>query len=591
MIITTKEKAKEFIESIPYESMVSIDTECEEFTKEKDHSFDLGLYGIGLYLNEKNKAYITTEALPDNFQNFLNKCTFIFHNAKFDLTIIEKQGYDISKLKYHDTLIMSWLVNESRRSHKLKDLAESILKVNKATKFKELTKKPLMEDYQIIPSQFPVDFEKWRIELGEYCILDCKYTYKLFQKFQEKVKKDNLQKVYENLELPFINVLRKMENRGVSIDTEYLRVMGSEMEQEIIRIQSEIWKLAGKEVDINSPKQLSEIFFKEKKYELPNDYRTPKGEYSTDVESLTYLSEKYNCELSKKILEYREMFKLYSTYILGLLEKQRNGVIYASFSQTGTVTGRLSSSSPNLQNLPARDDKFNIRKAFIPRQGYTFITADYSQIELRILAYFSKDPVLVEAYKEGKDIHKATADILGCERKTAKAVNFGIIYGQTDYGLSKGLGISLEEAKKFIDGYMNKFKSVAIFQQKAINTLQRNYAVWTILGRRRHFPKYAEAKKKKDWKAMGGFHRQATNTVIQGSASDLIKVAMRNLDKKLLNFDAHILIQVHDELIIEVPENRAEELLPIVKFEMEHALDLSPVPIIVEPKINKIWSK
>ena len=596
MIINDKEKYINFLNDVlaNEDKYIGIDTETEAFTDEKRIPWELKLEGVGIYCSKKLQAYILPSLLDDLFQEVLDKKICIFHNAKFDLEVLESAGFDMSKVDYKDTMLMSWLSNENRRSHKLKDLAQSILKVKaeKITKFADITTKSKRDKNALFGDKdFEDELQKWINKMGKYCKKDCEYTYKLYSKFEKIMEKDGVKKIYETLELPFVNVLKKMEMRGIKIDREYLNKMGKKLDKRIIELGVLIYKEVGRDININSPKQLGVYFFEEQKYTLPDTFKTPSGAISTNVEALKYLADKKYCQVAKYVLEYRELTKLNSTYVKGLLSSSRNDVIHAGFRQIGTVTGRLSSSKPNLQNIPRRDDELNIRKSFIPREGYEFILADYSQVELRLMAYFSKDPKMLSVYEEGGDIHQSTADEIGCDRNVAKTINFGINYGRTAYGLSEGLGISTEEAEKFIKRYFARYPRVKIFIQQAENTIRKRYAVHTLLGRKRRFPDYAQAKKEKNWKVVRGIERQATNSIIQGSASDIIKVAMRNLSPKIAEYDAHILVQIHDELLIEVPKEKAQEVLEITKYEMENAVDLKIVNLIVEPKITKCWEK
>lgn len=597
MIVSTKEQYNEVIQLAVKDVLVSIDTETQEFNEERTQAFELDLDGVGLY-SENVAAYIPQKFLDKSFQEVIDKCELIFHNAKFDLTILEKEGYDISKINFHDTMIIAWMLNENRMSFALKSLAGTVLKVKKEEiqEFRNVKKRPIHEDYSssLFPELYEEDKNNWLNELGKYCIKDCQYTYKLFTLFKPELEEQGLMNVYTNLELPTVLYLRDMENRGIKVDLEYMKAIKIKMEQKLIELQSTLYKLVGTDFDLNSPKRLVEIFFskdKGKGYDLPPELKTAKGGLSTNVYALKYLVEKYKCPIATNLLLYREMFKLYSAYAVGLMKKNKNGVIHTSFIQQGTVTGRFSSREPNLQQLPRRDDEFNIREAFVPRDGYTFVISDLSQIELRLAAHFSQDPILVGAYADGKDIHQETADILGVNRNIAKTVNFGILYGRTAYGMAKGLGMNPDEAQKFIDNYFKKFHNLYVFMEQAKNTLRKDYKLKTILGRYRRFPDYAKAKRERDNQAMSRMERQAINSVVQGSAADIIKVQMRNLARKLKEYDCHMLVQVHDELIIECPTNLAEKVEGIVKYEMENAVKLNGVPIITEPHIAKRWKK
>lgn len=594
MIVRSEEQYRDVIAKALAAKLVSIDSEGEAFDKKagKTHAFDLALDGIGVF-GEGVRAYIPARFLDSQFQRVLNECEVIFHNAKFDLTMIEKEGLDISKLKFHDTMIMSWMLDENRRSFGLKNLAKTILKqkIDDVTEFKDVGDRPTREGLGLFANEYDDRHEKWETALGEYCIDDCKYTYRLFKLFEPQMKEQNLWKVYTELEIPTILVLRAMENRGIMVDESYLKNLGENVEKKLIEIRADIWKDVGKEFDINSSQQLSKILFDEMKLVLPDEYKTDAGKWSTDVNSLKYLSEHANCELAKKVLEFRMFSKLHGTYVVGLLERAKNGIIHGSFLQHGTVTGRLSSSNPNMQNFPRRADEYDIRKAFVARPGYTFVIADLSQIEFRLLAYFSKDPTLLAAYQADKDMHQATADALGCTRNLAKTVNFGLAYGRTAYGMSHSMGMSADEAQRFIDTYFEKFAKLKVFFNQALNFMKKNHYVNTICKRRRRFPEYLAAKRNGDKKGAAHCERQTVNAIIQGSAADLMKVQMRNVHEKLKPFDAHILVQIHDEIIVEVPEVHSELVKEIVKYEMENAMTLPGVPIKTEPEISPRWKK
>jgi DNA polymerase-1 len=598
MIIKSQKQFEEVVEKILKEEYIAVDTETEEFSTIKTHAFHLGLDGVGVY-SKSVKAYLPYKLLntPVNrvlFQEVLDSCRLIFHNAKFDLTVFQAHGWIIEKIQYEDTIIMAWLLNENRNSFRLKKLVESVLKVkkDKIVEFRSVKKRPIIEDYGMFTEDYPKDLETWEKQLGMYCIDDCKYTYKLFMKFKPKMEQEGLWRDYSKLELPLIKVIMDMENRGISIDMNYLDKIGEDIEQDIIHLQADIWKEAGKEFDINSPKQLSEVLYIDKKYSLTAEYLTKTGAKSTNIGALNYLKQAYpKDKLLDNLIKYREVFKLHSTYIKGLKERNQGGVIYASFRQIGTQTGRMSSSNPNLQQIPRRDDKYDIRKVFVPRQGYKFVICDLSQIELRVAAYLSKDPIMVKAFQSGKDIHQETADIMGVSRNISKTINFGVLFGTTGYGMSKNLGITVEEADKFISNYFNKFKKLSILIEQAKNTMKKNYAVWTLLKRKRRFPEYAKACKEKDWKAIGRMERQSINSIIQGSAADMIKVMMRNLHEVLPKYNSHLLVSIHDEVLVECPADKAKDVLEVVKHTMENAIKLGDVPVVAEGIIADCWKK
>lgn len=433
MIVKTEQQYQECLEVLKDVEVVALDVETEAFSDTQTHPLDLGLYGVGLYSNNMG-VYIPERFLDRvSFQKFLDsKESVVMHNAKFDLTILQKEGINIDTIQYEDTMIMSWLLNENRMTHGLKKLAQSVLGVKEenVTTYKEMTNKPQPEDFGLFADDefYHQSVEEWENKMGQYCIDDCKYTKKIFDKFLKKITDQELLRVYRKLELPFIRVLMDMENRGIMLDEEYLKGIGVELDKEIIETQALIWKEAGKQFDINSPKQLSEVLYTDRGYTVSAEHQTKTGANSTNIAALKYLKEAHpKDKLIGGLIKYREIFKLKGTYIEGLRKKLRAGAIHTSFKQHGTKTGRLSSNNPNLQQLPRRDDKYDIRKAFIPRDGYTFVISDLSQVELRLAAHFSQDPILLKAFQEGKDVHQETADILGCSRTAAKCFSEGTV--------------------------------------------------------------------------------------------------------------------------------------------------------------------
>jgi DNA polymerase-1 len=319
--------------------------------------------------------------------------------------------------------------------------------------------------------------------------------------------------------------------------------------------------------------------------------KTPKGDPSTSAEALEYLGKVYPDQpFLQDLLKLRELKKLQSSYIESFKAKHVDGVVYGSFNQAATVTGRFSSSEPNHQNAPASADSgYDIRGLFKPRSGMVYVCADYSQIELRMAAYLSGDPILVDAYANDKDLHQETADAIGCDRKTAKIIGFSLLYGTTSHGLAPRLGVTKQEAENLITAYFDKHKGVKAFMDQAVVSVQRLGYVKSILGRRRRFPEYMEAVRSGEKWLTSRIERQTGNFRVQSSAADLMKKAMVDLD--LAKFGAHMLLTVHDELVIECPETNAVACSAHVKEIMENALDLTPIPIKVDPKIGNRWLK
>ena len=421
-----------------------------------------------------------------------------------------------------------------------------------------------------------------------------KGIYVLSDFFIEKLEQEKLTDLYTSIELPLAQVLAIMELEGVRIDTAYLEAMGVELSGRIEELAQKLYEAAGEEFNLNSSKQLGVILFE--KMGLPVIKKTKTG-YSTDAEVLDTLAEEH--EFVKDILAYRQLTKLKSTYIEGILKLVRpeTGKVHTTFNQTITATGRLSSTEPNLQNIPIKTEEGKrIRKAFVPSiPGNVLVAADYSQIELRILAHMSKDPVLVESFMNDEDIHRRTAsEVFGVPmeevtkemRRNAKAVNFGIIYGQTDYGLSKELGISRAEAKAYIENYFARYSGVKAWIDQAIADARTSGISTTMMGRKR----YIKDINSKNFNLRSFAERTAVNTPIQGSAADIIKRAMLKVQSRLHHnkLKAQLLLQVHDELILEVPPQEIAGVIKILHECMEEAADLE-VPLKIDVNVGFNW--
>ncbi len=416
------------------------------------------------------------------------------------------------------------------------------------------------------------------------------YAVNFGREVKERLKKENLLKLYQEVEFPLSYILFEMEERGVPIDREHLERIGKELSEKLKEIEEEIFKIAGYRFNINSTKQLSKLLFEE--LGLKPLKKTKSG-YSTDVETLTTLALEGH-KIAKLLLEYRKTSKLKSTYIDGLLKHlEENGRVHTKFLQTSTATGRLSSIEPNLQNLPTGDPlSKKIRQAVRAEEGFTLVWADYSQIELRILAHLSQDEKLIEAFKEGRDIHSETAkhlfkskEVSEEMRRVAKTVNFGIIYGMSPHGLSERLGIPFQEAQEFIDKYFKTFPKVKEFIEETIKEAYEKGYVVSLFGRRRPLPEL----KDRSYHVRSFGERAAVNAVIQGSAADIMKLAMVNLSRELAKFEAYMLLQVHDEIVIETRDETTEQVKERVKETMEKAVELS-VPLEVKVEAGKRWS-
>lgn len=426
--------------------------------------------------------------------------------------------------------------------------------------------------------------------MGEDAPVNAWSLYQLFNQFSESIKE--FKKIYYDIELPLSKVLYDMEKVGFAIDADTLRELSKEYRGNMVELERQIFEVAGESFNINSTKQLSHILFD--KLGLKSGKKTKTG-YSTDADSLGKIREE--SPIVDMVLQYRKYAKLVGTYIDGFLPLiDRGGRVHTEFLQKGTVTGRISSKEPNLQNIPIRSESGReIRKAFIAQDGYTLVCADYSQIELRILAHISGDAVMIDAFKKGQDIHARTAsEVFGVPidgvdsnmRRSAKAVNFGIVYGLSPYGLSTNLGIPYRVAKEYIDNYFAKYSGVRQYMSDIVEQAKNDGYVDTLLGRRRYVPQIAV--KNRNVAAFG--ERVALNTPIQGSAADMIKIAMIKVHRQLAGLDSRLILQVHDELIVEARDDEVQQVQDILKKCMENVMELK-VPVVVDVYSGKRWIK
>jgi len=421
------------------------------------------------------------------------------------------------------------------------------------------------------------------------------YLQRLAPVLHEQVKEQGLEKVYEEIDLPLAPVLAEMERVGIRVEPKELDKMSQAMDKEVRRLEKEIWEMAGVEFNVNSPPQLAEILF-DKLNLQPNARRGKAKARSTAADVLEELSAQH--PLPAKVIEFREISKLKSTYVDALpkLIHPETGRLHTSFSQTGAVTGRLSSSDPNLQNIPIRTELGRqIRAAFVAEKGKILLSADYSQIELRVMAHFSKDPVLVEAFRNGEDIHARTAqEVFGVgpmaqtaeHRRAAKAINFGIIYGLSPFGLAQQLGIEQKEAAQFINAYFTRYRGVKEYLDNVLAETRKTGVAKTLFGRIRPITEINSPQVQ-----LRNFaERTALNSPLQGTAADLIKMAMINIDRRLAEekFEAKMILQVHDELLFEAPAKESSKLQKLVKEEMEGVYKLA-VPIVVEIGVGPNW--
>ena len=508
----------------------------------------------------------------------------IGQNIKYDLKVLERAGFTVRGISF-DTMIASWLDSPDRRSHGLDEIASELFG-HTMISYKELTKRGRE---QVSMVEVPVD------EASTYSCEDADVTFRAMEPLASSLEEKGLVDLFNEVEMPLVTVLNDMEMAGVLLDTAMLAGISRDLGERLRDLEERIHEEAGHPFNINSPRQLGQVLFTE--LGLPPVKKTKTG-YSTNDEVLLELSEKHH--LPAMVRDYRSMAKLKSTYVDALpkLIHPDTGRVHTSFNQTATSTGRLSSSDPNLQNIPIRTDEGRrIREAFVSPEGTVLLSADYSQIELRILAHLSGDRNLVEAFGNGEDIHNRTArQVLGAEdqavepelRRRAKVINFGIIYGMSAYGLSKELGISPGEAASIIDGYFDVYSGVREFTEKTLQQAREKGYVQTLLNRRRYLPELAS--KNPNIRQYG--ERMAVNTPIQGTAADLIKVAMLRIHEGLSGEvpGARMLLQVHDELVFEVPEGQTQTVSAFVSGIMEGVMDLD-VPLVVDVGWGKNWAE
>ena len=511
-------------------------------------------------------------------------------NIKFDGLMLWQHDVDLQGIAF-DTMIAHYLLHPGSRQHNLDTLSMQYLNYRMIPIEKLIGKKG---KNQLNMKDIPVEV------VFPYACEDADITYRLKEILEAKLKETDTYSLFRQVEMPLVEVLMQMEKNGVKLDVPFLKEMSARLANELKRLEREIYEAAGVEFNINSPQQLGVILFEKlqihTQFGVKRAGRTPTGQYSTSESVL----EKYQSHpLVSKILEYRKLKKLKSTYVDALpkLVSPRTGRLHTSFNQTVTATGRLSSSDPNLQNIPIRDPLGQeIRRAFIPERPEDFIlSADYSQIELRIMAHLSGDPGLKEAFERGEDIHASTAaaifdipisEVTPEHRRKAKEVNFGIIYGISPYGLASRLGIDPEEAKQIIFNYFARFPRVNDYITHVLAFAHRNKYVTTILNRRRYIPEIDS----KNGNVRQNAERIAINTTIQGSAADLIKIAMINIHRYLKEkkLQTRMMLQVHDELVFEVPADELEQVKPEIRRLMESAMELS-VPLKVDIGVGKNW--
>jgi len=528
------------------------------------------------------------QVLVDKFKPFFENENIekIGQNIKYDLKILSHYGVEI-KGKLFDTMIAHYLINPDMR-HNMDVLSETYLKYSPKSIEDLIGKKGKNQK-----SMRDVALE----EIKEYAAEDADVTYQLKQNFSPILDKAETKKLFDEIEIPLIPVLAAMELEGINLDVPFLKEMSVEMAKESSELEQKIYETAGEKFNLASPKQLGDVLFDKMKIGGAKQKKTKTGQYATGEEVLSYLANDH--QIVKDILEWRQMVKLQSTYIDALPNQvdKKTGRVHTDYMQTVAATGRLSSNNPNLQNIPIRTERGRlIRKAFIARdENYTLVSADYSQIELRIIAALSGEENMIKAFQNNEDIHRSTAakvfnvpleEVTKEQRSNAKTVNFGIIYGVSAFGLSNQTSLSRKESAELIDAYYATYPKLKSYMSNQVDFARENGYVQTVLGRRRYLKDINSA----NMMVKSGAERNAVNAPIQGSAADIIKIAMINIHKKLTseNWKSKMLLQVHDELVFDVHNSELEKIKPMIKHEMENAFKMD-VPLDVEIGVGKNW--
>ena len=575
----TKESQDEFINKVKENNELIIKTVTRE-----GNILDKRIKYIFLSVDGKKIYYVE--------ENSIHKLEYIFtsneikklgYNLKDDYIAFKPYGIKLENI-YFDITIAEYLIDSmSSTSYECSAIAMKYLTKKVKTKEELLGKGVKAKKYQ------DLSFEELSSHISQ--IIDTVKS--VMPIMEENLKESNMDGLLYHVEMPLVEVLADMEYEGVKVDKEKLNELGSQFKEIIKKLESEIYEISGEEFNINSPKQLGVILFE--KLGLPVIKKTKTG-YSTNAEVLDKLKDQ--SPIIDKIIEYRQIVKLNSTYVEGLLSiiNPIDGRIHSSFNQTITTTGRISSTEPNLQNIPVKLEMGrNIRKVFISDKGCKLVDADYSQVELRVLAHMSQDETMIDAFKHNEDIHTKTAsqvfnvsmdEVTSKQRSDAKAVNFGIVYGKSDFGLSEDLNIPVKQAKEYIENYFNKYNKIKEFMDNIIDDASSNGYVTTILNRRRYIPEI----KSSNFMLRNAGKRAAMNAPIQGSAADIIKIAMINVYKKLEenNLKSKLILQVHDELIVEAVDSEIDIVKKIVKDEMENAVCLD-VNLDVDLNIGDSW--
>lgn len=572
------------------QTSVSFDTETTDIC-----ALTAELVGISFSWEKGKGFYVPVPANREEAQAIVDKFIPFFEdeniekvgqNLKYDLEVLASYGITV-KGKFFDTMLAHYLINPDMR-HGMDILAETYLKYSPKPIEALIGKKG---KGQKTMRDVPVE------EVKEYAVEDADITLQLKEVFAPELERTNTKKLFEEIEVPLMPVLAAMEQEGINLDVAYLKELSAELASDIKRLEQTIYETAGEPFNLASPKQLGEVLFEKLKIGGARQKKTKTGQYATGEEVLSYLA--LTNPIVQDILEWRQLVKLQNTYVEALPKevKPKTGRVHTDYMQTVAATGRLSSNNPNLQNIPIRTERGRqIRRAFVARdEDHTILSADYSQIELRIIAALSGDPEMVRSFQMSEDIHTATAAkvfnvpleaVTREQRSNAKTVNFGIIYGVSAFGLSNQTSLSRSESKDLIDAYYQTYPRLRDFIQEQVDTAREKGFVQTISGRRR----YLKDINSQNIVVRGGAERNAVNAPIQGSAADIIKIAMINIQKRLVseNWKSKMLLQVHDELVFDVHNSELERIQPMIKHEMENAVTLD-VPLEVEMGTGRNW--
>ncbi|MDO4879866.1 MAG: DNA polymerase I [Capnocytophaga sp.] len=588
-LIENEEDIKKLVANLLQQKKVCFDTETTSLNE-----LEAELVGIAFSWKKHEGYYILFPENKEVTQNFLeilrpffenSSITKIGQNLKYDLKVLAKYNIQVSGNLF-DTMIAHYLLNPDGR-HNMDILSENYLHYSPISIETLIGKKG---KGQLSMRQVPAEAQK------EYAVEDTDVTLQLKHIFAKQLEEYNAEKLFTEVESPLVQVLADMELEGIRIDVPFLKSLSEEIEKDILHLQQAVYEQAGETFNLASPKQLGDILFEKLKL-ITKPKKTKTGQYATSEEILSELAPKH--KIVANVLEFRQLQKLQSTYI-DALPKEVNtetGRVHTTYMQAVTATGRLSSNNPNLQNIPIRTERGQqIRKAFVPRnEDYTLLSADYSQIELRVIAALSGEQNMIEAFLQNQDIHRSTAakvfqvpmeEVTREQRSHAKTVNFGIIYGVSAFGLSNQTDLSRSESKELIDTYYQTYPQLKVFMDKQIHFARENGYVETILGRRRYLPDINS----RNQVVRGAAERNAVNAPIQGSAADIIKIAMVQIDKllKTKNLKTKMLLQVHDELIFDVPKNELEIVSPLIQQTMEEAYTFS-VPLVVDLGTGNNW--